>query len=329
MADESGVQTLDDIWYDLEGTQKVASRNEEFFALEPLDTISQWNFLGFFPPQAGRHLVAHCDGITQGRYITLLSVESDFHTDWDFGFLIGPACQILESECNRLLTEPARAIVESLIEYLRSEKKGWTQADILERWAARNIPTTIGIQSLVLLALRRGCELEVPCIADFLSSRLGPRYVDLLKTKKLGRCLDQIREKFRNPVCHGTATFNAEGYAEFVRLMVANDRFDTWDFRGPHPPNPDADVGFMHHHWHGSHLIVAEEAAHRAEEEAELGRRLKRRTSVTSEPESNEPASNAPACRSPRNMTMLTALRRACQSLKTGLRSPILGRKAR
>src|SRR5262249_36097839 len=154
--------------------------------------------------------------------------------------LIGPACQILESELDRLLIAPARGIAGSLVAALHVARKDRPQAQILEKWASGQVPPTIGTGSLVLLALRRGREQRLGPILELLAARFEPGYEVLLASKQLGQCLDAIRTRFRNPTCHGTAVFGAEGYGEFARLVVANRRFAAWDATGPDPADLDA-----------------------------------------------------------------------------------------
>src|SRR5205807_253507 len=116
----------------------------------------------------------------------------------DFGCLVNPACTILEAELDRLLTEPGRAIAASLVAALRVNTKDDTQAAILEKWAGRAVPTTLGIQSVVLLALRRGREHGLDAVTRFLADRFQRPYADLLGSKKLEACLNVVRTRFRN-----------------------------------------------------------------------------------------------------------------------------------
>ena len=251
MSDERSVPDLDDILYELEGKKKAEGRIAQFFAgATPAVIRRSFRVIESKGPQplVGRTLLTRCPINTQKRFETLLFVEEKLPPDDDHGYLIGPACQILESELDRLLMAPARGIAESLIAALRVAKKDRPRAEVLEGWASRQIPTTIGIGSLVLLALRRGWEQGMDPVIEFLSSHFGPGYRDLLTSKGLGRCLDAVRNQFRNPTCHGTAVFDATGYAEFARLVVANHRFAAWDALGPDPANPDAEIGILHHH---------------------------------------------------------------------------------
>jgi hypothetical protein len=121
-------------------------------------------------------------------------------------------------------------------------------AEILRKWALREIPTTIGVHSIVLLALRRGLATISPPIAEFLAGRFKPAYADLLVTGELGKCLDRIRTRFRNPACHGSAWFDQDSYADFARLAIAQRNFGAWNRYGPESREPRAEVGVFHHH---------------------------------------------------------------------------------
>jgi hypothetical protein len=256
MSDEPGVTSLDDILYDLEGTRKADGPCSMFFAREAEAiprghtgrTTRGGSSSGAEPP-AGHRLLAPCAPSNRKRFETLLYFEEKLRPDDDHGYLIGPACQILESELERLLSAPVHGIAESLIAALRVAGKDQHQAAILEKWAARQVPTTIGTASLVLLALRRGREQQLRPVLEFLAAHFGPGYQVLLANKELGQCLDLIRTRFRNPACHGTATFDPEAYKEFARLVIANQRFAAWHASGPDPPEPGAGAGILHHHW--------------------------------------------------------------------------------
>jgi hypothetical protein len=108
------------------------------------------------------------------------------------------------------------------------------------------MPTTIGMQSLILLALRRGCERENGQVCKFLGDRFSSRYTRLLVDKKLDVCLNKIRDQFRNPACHGLATFTSQQYQDFAILTVAHSRFAFWNAKGADPNALDS--GVLHHH---------------------------------------------------------------------------------
>lgn len=255
MPNEPEVGSLDDIRHDWEGTRRVRERLTEFFARErdaardcglrrPVPSLCRGEGQG----EGGQLLVARCPDDTRRRYETLLYFEQKARTHEEYSILIAGACQIVEAELDRLLTARAAAIADSLVAALRRQSKDRKQAEILERWAAREIPTTIGLHILVLLALRRGCEHGMLPVTEFLASQFRPRYVELLTSKKLGACLDCLRAQFRNPACHGTGTFDAQAYELFARLAVAERRFAAWDAFGPCPPSPGPEEGVFHHH---------------------------------------------------------------------------------
>ncbi len=261
MASKRTVLGLDEIDRDLEGTARSHDQVAEFFAREQ-DAVRGWHVRragrvrtrGTGQSGAGQRFIARCPADTQRRYQTLLYFEEKARPQDDHAILIAAASQILEAELDHLLTKPARAVVDSLIACLQ-QRKDRKPAATLERWAARQIPTTIGIQINVLLALRRGCEQRCVPVLEFLAENFWPRYVDLLISKKLGACLDRIREGYRNPACHGTATFDPEGYTSFVRLALAQTRFAAWDEFGPTPAEPGAEVAVLHHHLHLSQVL--------------------------------------------------------------------------
>lgn len=199
-------------------------------------------------PGAGGRLLERCTEVSRNRYQTLLYFEELLLPEQDHGNLIILGCQILERELDHRLTAPGRVIAAALAAALEGNAQDHKKAEILRQWAGDRIPTTIGIQSLVLLALRRGWEQNTPEILTFLAARFQTRYQELLASKGLGVCLDRIRERFRNPACHGHQLFDPAAYEEFVRLMVAHRRFLAWDVEGPAPPVPTADCGIFYHH---------------------------------------------------------------------------------
>jgi hypothetical protein len=255
MSDEPTVASLDDIYHDLEGSDRARDRLAAFFAREP-DAVRGWGRTRTTrsPTQdaatlgVGQSLIARCPADTRLRYQTLLYFEENARHQEDYSILIAAACQIVEAELDRLVTVPAAAIAADLVSALRKLAKDRKQAEILESWAAKEVHTTIGLQITVLLALRRGCEEHMRPVTEFLAEHFQPRYVELLTSKKLAACLDTVRDKFRNPACHGTRTFDEQGYEAFVRLVLARQRFAAWDALGPDPAEPGPEVGVFHHH---------------------------------------------------------------------------------
>src|SRR2546421_309019 len=137
MPDTTGVHSLDVIYHDLEGTEKAAARVADFFArgAEALRGRRPVRTRGGPPPGVGRRLLTGCRDTTRQRYETLLFFEGQFPPGGDFGYLIGPACTILEAELNRLLTEPGRAIAADLVAALRADASDDAPAAVLEKWA--------------------------------------------------------------------------------------------------------------------------------------------------------------------------------------------------
>src|SRR5262249_35044606 len=159
----------------------------------------------------------------QRRYATYVWMEDLFRTrqGGDYGFLISPACQILEEEVQDLLLGPARAIAGELGAALGA--KSPDKVPLLEPWA-NGKPATLGTVSVVLLALRRGQQAGVPAVREFLEGQFRHPFVELLAANGVAPCLDRVREAFRNPACHGTKTppYTAAEYEQFVRLLVGH-----------------------------------------------------------------------------------------------------------
>src|SRR5262249_32751477 len=149
MSEPSGVRDLEDIWYDLEGPRwpsvvsqpppSVSGRRtrDGGAVVAPADAAAA----AF---RTGLELLRGCGDRALRRFQTLLHLERYFHPQGDFGYLISPACQLLESEFNRQLAIPARRIAGDLIEALRRTDPRSKQAAILEKWTANQVPTTIG-----------------------------------------------------------------------------------------------------------------------------------------------------------------------------------------
>jgi hypothetical protein len=196
----------------------------------------------------------------QVRYATLQHFEANLPPQLDHGILMGLASQIVETELDRLLATPALAIAPSLIEALKQKKKDREPAEILESWAAKEKWTALGIESIILLALRRGCDQGIPAVREFLETHFLPDYEALVRSKPLGQCLDQIRTQ-RNAIVHKGALFDAVGYEGFIRQVVGHRRFALWAQHGPEPAPPAADAAILHHHLEYSRIAVATEAA--------------------------------------------------------------------
>lgn len=257
MSEVRPISSLDEVEFDIEGTRKALARFREYLVENvgppgPGTPGVRTRGLPPGPPlapgQGGRRLVERCGENVRRRFETLLHFESTFPPELDHAYLIGPACQILESVLERVVLGPTRRLAGPLAEAVRSKKRDRGRAEILEAWGAGRVPSTIGVGTLVLLALRRGRDLRLGPIVEFLQTAFEPDYQALLASKGLDHSLEVIRRRFRNPASHGSATFDAASYLEFTQLVVANDRFVDWDARGPVPSRPDARAGFLHHH---------------------------------------------------------------------------------
>jgi hypothetical protein len=254
MTEEDIVIGPDDIERDLEGTRKAEARIAAFFRrgegpgwVRTRGGAPAPPAIAESPAGIGRCLVARCPADTQQRYRTLLHFERAMPLDGDYGSLIAPACHILEAELRRLLGTPARPIAGHLVAALDAKRQK-QQAELLGKWERGALPTTLGVLSLLLYALRKGDEQSLPEVARFLADHFRPRFADLLRTRQLDASLESIRTQFRNPAGHAERVFDAAAYAEFARLVVANRLFAAWDIDGPDPSDPDPSTGILYHH---------------------------------------------------------------------------------
>jgi hypothetical protein len=199
-------------------------------------------------PPASR-LPPRCPAEVQSRYQVLLHLESTFPPDHDQGCIIFVGSQLLEAELDRLVTAPLLPLAAMLVDVLRQDRVDDSRTAVLEAWADSRMPTTFGTHGLVLLALQYACVRGHPALLSFLHERFAPGYLDLLRSQAMDRCLNRIRNRYRNPVCHGTATFSRADCPDFARVVIAHRRFLDGDREGPHPANPEGDVGVLHHHW--------------------------------------------------------------------------------
>jgi hypothetical protein len=198
------------------------------------------------PPRSP--LPPRCPAEVQSRYQVVLHLERTFPPDQDQGCVVFAGCQLLEAELNRLLTAPLFPQAAALVDVLRQERLDSSRTAVLESWAAGN-PAVFGTHGLVVLALQYACVRGHDALLSFLRQRFAPAYLDLLRSQAMDRCLNRIRNRYRNPVCHGTATFTLADYEDLARLVIAHRRFLDWDREGPHPASPGGDAGVLHHHW--------------------------------------------------------------------------------
>jgi hypothetical protein len=257
MGPDVAVRGVQDIQDDLVASARAARQIEAFFRRPVPAEIPFGGLPGLggvvvglriMPgPGSGRYLLGRMSEINRQRYQVLLSEEQRWPADSDHIFLIGPACWVLEAELERVLAAPARAIVPHLIDALRLAGDAPAQVEILQKWHADRL-TTIGVCCTLLLALRRGCEQGVQPVLSFLGANFQPPYLDLVRSKELGRCLNEVRATFRNPACHGRGSFDALRYEQFVRLVVSHQKFGGWDLSGPVPAAPGPGTGILHHH---------------------------------------------------------------------------------
>jgi hypothetical protein len=244
-----------DILDDLAASRRAAGRVASFFtgAVKPPAGGTEREVKRKGPPEperdraeSGKGLIGACGPETQDRFSNLLYFEGRFPPHHDHAFLIAPACQIVEQELDRLVATLARPISDRLVAALEPEHPH--QAEILLGWAEGQISTTLGIETLVLLALRRGYAQGCDAIRRFLGDHFLPGYVELLCGEGPLPGLEIIRSRYRNPACHGWGRFDASDYTRFARLVVASPRFGSWYEWGPDPLDSAIGHGVLHHH---------------------------------------------------------------------------------
>ena len=243
MTEPRGILDPADILHDLEGSEKLAAQFERFSsdaAPAPAAAVRRDMRLRKQPVagEPARPLLARRPAAMQARYRSLFLLERQFGPGHEFAFLIGPTCQVIEAELMALLVGPARGIAERLLAALAADRNTRKQAEILGGWAAARVPPTFGHTSLVLLALRRGLEQGDAAVSAFLAAHFCPEYAAALRANSLGRCVDRLRETYRNPACHGTGSFTAADCEQFARLAVASQRFADWESQGAELAGP-------------------------------------------------------------------------------------------
>ena len=255
MSDEQEGVTLKDLEFEAAGTEKAAAARDAFFRQTPTArrtreiqvSASSVSAAAAAGRLTGGRLIDRRPVPLQKRYETLCRTEAQFSPSGDHAFLISPACGILERELDELLVTPVRGVAGRLAAAMGDSRKDREKAGLLEAWVSGSRPATLGTVSLILLALRRGQERKTPDITEFLNRNFRPDFIGLLASNRLAPCLDRIRDRYRNPACHGFAMFDAASYEAFVRLAAGNRRFADWDRRGPEPAPPPGDAGFLHH----------------------------------------------------------------------------------
>jgi hypothetical protein len=274
MSEPQGVTGFDDIHHDLEGASRRAAWVERYASEARAPDLKRNLEVRLRPKSAapaavapaglrGEQFVAGRPPELRARYQTLFCLEALYGVDLDFGFLIASACQVLEAELEQLLMTPARGIGGALAGVLASEGKS-KQSAILADWAEGKLAATIGMASLVLLALRRGLAAGDGVCRDFLARHFRAGYASLIAAGGLGPALDRLREGFRNPACHGLRSFDRRDYEQFARLAVSASRFSKWAATGPAPDVPPPAGGVLHHHLAESlHVSPATEQAAR------------------------------------------------------------------
>ncbi len=251
MSEDAPALTFDDLQREIEGDLAGAGRARqaslEQFIDRPVPPKRRVLVRG---ATGGGSLINRCGPWEQKRFASILHFESGFPEDGDYALLIGPACQLFEKVIEKYVVEPACAeAFDQLLASLAVRDSG--QKSALEQWRAKGLPITLGTACLVLLALRRGCELPDRPLESFLAEHFRPNYPNVLRTQKPDARLNVIRDRYRNKIMHGAeVTYGTADYEQFVRLVVAHRRFGDWDKFGPEfpLPNPRAGDGLLHQH---------------------------------------------------------------------------------
>lgn len=242
----TSVQSSDDILYDVQGSEHMQKMLARFDQTSPVRTRGGGRS-GFLAPAFGAAVMARCSEANLRRYRTILHFEDDFPADdLEYSFLIVPACQILESELQARLLKSARHVVGDLVSALENARDR-NRADMLEKWGNQQCPDTIGVSCVVLLALFRALQQNNSEVTSFLKEEFDDDYVDKVRNNRLLPVLDQVRDKFRNPACHGTLTFHAGQYASFVNLLVASLTFSEFHTKTVAPENGLLVAHLLHH----------------------------------------------------------------------------------
>jgi hypothetical protein len=265
MSEPSEEIRVDDLVWEQQGTELARERRDRFFReggprLRDIQVSASANRRA--PASlAGSQLVQRRPTALQAKYETLCRKEPHFGPQDEYGMLVSPASLLLETELDELLMKPALDVAPHLAAVFKDNKKEREKSEMVDAWATGRFHATLGVASVVLMALRRGREQKVAAIGEFLERHFRPEYVALLDVNQLAPCLDAIRVKYRNPACHGKdqsgkpVAFTAADYAAFSRLAVANRNFADWDRHGPTPVPPPGDAGFLHHLLAGSRLL--------------------------------------------------------------------------
>lgn len=219
-----------DLEYELEGIQKFSERAlPEFYTVTR--SRSRSSPIGG-QKGIGRALIEACTAQSLQKYETLLDLESQTRARHDHGFLVGMACQIIETEIARLLAEPAKSVGETMLRHLQRKRKNKVK-DYLQGWLEGRFPTMIGVQVFILMALRYGLESRDPEVVDFVNQQFRENYISLLASNRLGASLDKIKNQYRNPACHGTKVFSPGDYRDFSILSFGSHTLREWDLYGP------------------------------------------------------------------------------------------------
>jgi hypothetical protein len=154
---------------------------------------------------------------------------------------------MVESEVARLLAEPAKEIGAIMLKHLERKKKE-RPYKYLKSWLEERIPIVMGVVSCIFMALRFAVNQGDKKAIEFIHQYFRDGYLSLLSANKFGGSLNNIKNNFRNPVCHGIKTYGPREYQAFVRLAVGTTSMRKWDRWGPENVPSILENAFFHNH---------------------------------------------------------------------------------
>lgn len=170
--------------------------------------------------------------------------EGRFPESFDHSPLIATVCQVVETELAGLVAEPLRAYREALLESFAPVARPGAM-ESLRGWLEGRLPTTMGSIGLTLEALGEGLRRQRPEFVEWVGREFDAPMLDRLHSGEAESALRAIRNRYRNPVAHGTQEFPKGLYADFCRRVFGAESVAEW-FRSPSPARlPDPRDGVL------------------------------------------------------------------------------------
>jgi hypothetical protein len=245
---------------ELEGSRLAAAARDAFFATPPAGlrtrSVPERTSSGSAAPDSGRSLIARRPAPRQRRYERVIAEESLPADRIDYKLQICCASAVLEEEVVELLAEPLRPSAALLATVMRDGTRAHERtAEFLDRWGAGKEPPTLGLVTMgVLVAARRGLNLNAATFGPVLDRVFAPDLVAALSANWLGPTLDQLRMA-RNAACHPVGEFDEPAYRAFVACLVGNTGLMPWEREGAAPLPIPPTAGFLHRLLTGSRLL--------------------------------------------------------------------------